>query len=530
MNDLHTRRSKNHEFDGPIHDALAAIMDTAPIARSEPTDPNLLALRETGSDHSRLLVRCAVATMLLIGAGGLIVANRLDDTAVSEPSPDPSGQVDPAPRTSVAPEPTAPSEPVDALSNATGFLVPTYVPVGYELTNLAARPATSNADPPLGRWLRTDADGNVTAQFSVSVRPATSEPDLDLRANVTVQGMPAMSFDSGEGIVVTWIDAESIVSVTGVNLSADETLTAAEAVDIDDSGTSVSLLDGALPGFARHETNPVAIDNVVGTNLGLTRTDGQPGGFISASSFPNYHGDTLDAMQARGDGYERRVIGGIERIVRIQAPDSYGPFTNVEWIEGDLIITVTGRASSEEVIAVAEGIELVASDEFAAAGESISSSAAALDVLDQVAFDDGISASVRSLTRGERDSGAIAICIDEPIQRCRYSFSESSLAGAYQSSLVAAFDINGQTVVIVWADTAEAQRLGDPTLSASGLMTDPQARPATTTAVIDEQVTTGLGRFTKINVPAGELPPQLNFATGDGQTGLSTSAPAEYDY
>ncbi|MGA1006350.1 MAG: enoyl-CoA hydratase-related protein [Ilumatobacteraceae bacterium] len=39
-------------------------------------------------------------------------------------------------------------------------------------------------------------------------------------------------------------------------------------------------------------------------------------------------------------------------------------------------------------------------------------------------------------------------------------FREGSLGGAYQNSILAAFDVNGETVLVAWDDTAEAERLG----------------------------------------------------------------------
>lgn len=532
MNDLHTRRTNDADLEHPLHDALAAIMDTAPPTRTAPTDPNLLDRYQPADNRPRLLVGSAAAVVLLVGVGGLIVMRQSDDPAVSDSSPDPSAPSAPVSTASTPIEPTTTAAPDDPLAASTGFMLPTYVPEGYEITNLAAYPATSNTEPDIGRWLSADTNGDATAQFSVSVQPAASQLDPELRPNATIHGQPAMSFDSGEGIVVIWVEDDSIVWARGRNLSVDQTLAAAEALVVDAAGPTVDLPDGALPGFVRADPNPVVLDNMVATNLGLTRTDGVPGGFISAGSMPNTSGDTLDTMQATGDGYERQVIGGIERLVRIQTPDSLGPFTNVEWIEDDSIVTVTGRAPSEEVIAVAEGISAVSSDEFATAGASITTSAAALDVLDQTTFADGVAVSVRSLTPGTSGSGAIAVCVDEPIQRCRFSFSEASLGGAYQNSVLAAFDINGETVLIAWEDSAEAQRLGDPTLSPSGIMTDPsQTQPAASTARIDQQVTTAAGRFTRINVPAGEQPPQINYTTDDDQTfGMSTSAPRPYDY
>lgn len=531
MNDLHTRRTNNAELDRPIHDALSAIMDSAPAARTAPTDPSLLDHSGVGTSRPRLLVGSAAA-VLLVGVGGLIVMTQQDNTGVSDSLPEASAPAAPVPAASTPTEQTTlPAAAVDPLATATGFILPTYIPDGYEITNLAAYPATANAEPDLGRWLSIDATGDVTAQFSVSTRPSASEPDLEIEQNTTIHGLPAMTFDSGEGIVVTWIEGDSIVSARGRNLSTDETLAAAEALVIDDANQSVDLTDGALPGFDRIDPTTVAIDNAVATNLGLTRTDGTPGGFISAASMPNTAGDTLDTMQARGDGYERQIIGDIERLVRIQAPDSLGPFTNVEWIEGDTIITVTGRAPSNEVISVAQGMSPTSSDQFATAGASITNIAATLDVLDQTTFDDDIIVSVRSLTPGDTGSGAIAICVDAPTQQCRFSFSETSIGGAYQNSLIAAFDINGQTIAVAWQDTAEAERLGNPTLSASGLVTDPsQPNPATSTAEIDQTATTDAGRFTKINVPTGEQPPQINYTTSNGQTGMSTSAPRPYDY
>ncbi len=434
MNDLHTRRNEA-DLEAPVVSALEALMDTAPAPRSEPTDAKLLGRDEPADHRARALVVTAAAGVLSVGVAGLVIINQPEDPGVSQP----------APRSSVSgPAASAPAPPItevsdDPLADLIGFVLPAYVPDGYQITNLNAMPVYWNPD--------------------------TENTDID------------------------------------------------------------------------------AIDTEVGvaTDILLARTDGQPGGFITMSSLPHANGETLDTLLLGRDGFERQVIGGIERNVRIDRPDSLGPFTNVEWIEGDRIFTVAGRAPSDEVKAVAEGLSQSTRTDFLAAGASITDSAAALDVLDKTTFADGTIISVRSLTPGTSGSGAVAMCVESPARQCRFSFSEAGLGGAYQDSLIAAFDVDGDTMMFVWHNAAEAERLGEFTLQPTGpgvASTIPSEDPTprsvpgsmSSTAEITEQVTTDVGRFIRINVPAGEGPPQLMWDVATGPTAISTAAPNAYGF
>lgn len=193
---------------------------------------------------------------------------------------------------------------------------------------------------------------------------------------------------------------------------------------------------------------------------------------------------------------------------------------------------MTGRAAPSEILAFAAGYKTATMAEFTRAGEAITTTATQLDSVDGTTFDDGLTVSVRSLTPGSDGSGAIAMCIDAPVQRCRFSFGETSLAGSYQDSLLQAFDVDGDTILIAWHDAAAAGRLGQPSLSASVIAGDPgQPSSPTTTATITEQSPTDVGLFTEIHVPDGESPPQLEYTTSDGQqTGMSTAAPSPNNY
>jgi hypothetical protein len=371
------------------------------------------------------------------------------------------------------------------------------------------------------------------------------------------------------GLVVMNQPDDPAVSQSGPQPSVSEpaasspgTLAPPTAVDVNDPLADVTgfvlpahLPDGyeitnlnAMPVYPSQVVNTdtdidaAAAEVGVATDIWLTRTDGQPGGFISVTSLPHASNETLDSLLQDREGFERQQIAGIERNVRIQPPDALGPFTNIEWIEGDQIITVAGRATPDEVIAVAEGVAATSRDAFVAAGASITDSAAALDVLDEVTFADGTRVSVRSLTPGPSGSGAVAICVDAPTQQCHFAFSETGIGGAYQDNLIAAFDIDGNTVLLVWHDAIEAERVGDPSLTTSGIVSAstipsdeaPAATPApptvTSTAEITEQIVTDLGRFTRVDVPAGETPPQLMYETETGVIGLSTTAPSSYRF
>jgi LCP family protein required for cell wall assembly len=122
MNDLQTPRTNDADLKRPLHDALAAIMDTSPAAPTAPTDPNLLDRYQPANNRRRLLVGSAAAAVLLVGVGGLVYlrgqANELERIEVTGLTPAAS-----LPPISSDPTSSAPIEDVPPIATPLNILV-----------------------------------------------------------------------------------------------------------------------------------------------------------------------------------------------------------------------------------------------------------------------------------------------------------------------------------------------------------------------------------------------------------------------
>jgi hypothetical protein len=494
----------NRLLDDDIVTALGAILDTAPSPIGRPSVPEAA---EAGSDivllpglQPRRVRRgglVLVAAVSLVAVGGLAVLNRRSSTVVfSLSSTSVADSIEPSSVTTQATRTTT----VASLSKYTGWYLPTFLPAGYEITSIDASFAT-DTNPIPQRWLRTDATGNVMATLTASTYPPVPPtPGKPETYNATVHGHQAFAGDTGEGIVVSWEEAGRVVAIRGVSLSSSETLSMAEATTIDSRTGAVALRDDA--NFVAVVSTPAAPD-AIGLNIGLLRSDGGNGGFAAFTSSPA-NGETLQTLKQRVDLTGGRKVsieklGAFERLVDRHPADDLGPFTEVTWIQDGLMMDVVGRASADEVIRMAESVQVAEPQRLVAEGERITERLLALATLEQATLADGTVVSVKA-----RDGNPVGLCVEAPVSVCRWHVSEGSLVGERQVGLFDTFDIAGRIVLVGWHEGSDTPTLQNPLAAADGSILP-------TPVSFSEVKQMALGHFVEAIVPTDVAIPMVGY-------------------
>lgn len=430
----------------------------------------------------------------------------------------------PATATEPAPDAQAPAPPAtgDDLAEATGFLLPTTMPEGVEITSLEAGPDVAQWGNPFGetRWARLEADGTVSGVFSVRPpRPADAPEGTDDDYDETVRGVPASVFTQEDNISIGWYEAGAQMAARSQGLTRHELLAAVEALEIDVEALSVTLPDGGSSVGLVHESElGFSDDHAIVSTVTVGELDNPArAALLYAAATPNTFGRTLTDIAEREEGWEPRTMEGVDALVRTNAVSGpNGTMTEMTWIADGFRFRVYGSFGPEAVFAFAAGLELTDFTTFSAAesdlGDRMTTMMTSWAVLDRATFTDGIEVTVRSRRTG---SGADAICIEAPVQQCMEQVSEASLVDGYADNVFSTFDVNGRQVMIGWQSAGEADRLGEPTLSAGTAANPADGLSLTTTATIDQFVVGEAGRFLEIRIPAGERPPALSFLSGD---------------
>jgi hypothetical protein len=507
MNDLH---------EADIINALGDIMDTAPQAAERPTmRPATAPMTGMFAEPLAELKRPRVSRLLVAAvlvAGGVSGLALLQGKSPTNLKPSESS-TSAAPTTATSADPTvttAPS-PLAKLSAYTGWYFPSYIPDGFEITSIEAGIATANTET-TQRWTRSDASGNVTAVLSASSSPAPPpEPTKPPSYNTNVHGNGASVFDSGEGIVVGWEEGGWGFSVRGLSLSETDVLSAAQASTVDVNTGAITL--SAAGGFVRVESSPVPA-NTASLTIGLLRTDGALGGFLSFVTWPA-EGEALQTLKTRlVQTYEAGVtierIGPLDRVVRRQAADEFGPITAVTWIQDGMFLEISGRATTEEVLKMAESVQAVAPERFVAEGRRITERLNARETIDRVTFADGTVVSLKG-----RGDVPIGLCVEAPVATCRSHSSEASLVGERPLGVFDTFEVNGRVLLLGWYSGAD-----EPTVQPT-LNTIPGGAAATSTATLTEMKASNQGRVIEVVVPAGET----NLALVVGEVSYGFGAP-----
>jgi hypothetical protein len=505
-------------LDDDIVTALGQILDGAPVPTARPMPPRPLggaavpeyaidlADRRLVSQHRLVFI---AAASILLALGGLAVLKRGPSTVGVGPAASSSSVVESSSSTAPSTETTA--VPAAPLSSYTGWYMPTFIPDGYEISTVEAyRPPTTPTTVPTERvreWARLNASGAVAATVNVSVSPVQPpDPLKPVPVNTRVRGNPALSFDSGEGIVVSWQEAGWQLAVRGIALSEQDLQALADASTLDAATGTLTLT--ANSGFAPVDVPEATSGKVVGVGIGLLRSDGAPGGIISFSSSPNGEGETLEGMkfrlvQTQKTSSEIRRIGDSDRLVQTRESAEFGSFVDVTWIENGMLMAVGGRAGPGEVLKMAESVHAVDPQQLIEEGRRITDRLLARKTLESVSLADGTVLSVKT-----QSNGPVALCVESPIVVCRWQIGDGSLSGNRLDAVFDSFDVAGRTLLFGWHEAA-----GQPTLDMSHAIAPPGGAAPTSTATFAEIKQTALGHFIEVVVPPGEQPPMISYGT-----------------
>jgi hypothetical protein len=475
-----------------FHAVIPTLADVESDADTEPA-PILTAPHRSQTRWSRRVSALAVAASLAALAGVAVFQQR-QEPAIPSDSALPTSVATTIPSATTE-APTAITAIADNNRVPTGWYLPTYVPLGYELISVAATLDDPIYSEQVPKWLRRASDGiAVNATLSLAAYPDSGE--VTVTGTDTVHGQPAEVWDPGTGWAVIWSEAGVQAYLTSTGLERDELLAAAELVIVDPVAGAAEF-STLPPAFVPSDATPPE-PNAVQLSLTFSPQDNATAGFITVSAGPNNRGETLETLLHQLPDWERVTLGGIERAVLARPPDSLGPFTSLSWVEGGTVFHVSGRAPYDQVMAFAESLAPSSLDAVTAAGESITTRALVMDTLDEATFDDGV-----RVVALQREGELLGFCVTEPVQRCRRIESAVAFGGEPRTGEATTFDIDGRRVLIAW-------HAGDvqPTLF-------PSTDPATASA-FTQVITTANGVFVQVVLDADATAPSIHF----GDTGF----------
>ena len=419
----------------------------------------------------------------------------------------------------------------DDLAAATGFILPGFVPDGWKVAELAAGRSVDTWGNPFGatRWAKVV---NGTIEKFLSVRPPSPvEPGVDVDAEVTVRDAPAEVFTQNTGqIGVMWNESGYRISATATGLTEAELLDAMNALVIDLDNQTVSLPDGGASLGLVPESELGFVDGDVITSKVALAHPGVASDTIFAVATPNTFGLSVDGSLPDVPGWETLNVDGIDMRI-LDRSSGQSTSTELRWIDGEIRYEVHGTVDTDTLVEFARQLTLTDATTFKSAVAALADEETATMMtwaeLDRVTFDDGVTATVRSRSTG---SGASAICIEAPVQRCREQVSEATLTGSYADNVFDTFNVDGRNLVIGWQSTSEAERLGDPIIEPGDTLNPGDGLGTATTATVDQLVAGTSGRFVEIEVPSGQRPPRLSFRSGTSVIFDAGAPPIRSDY
>ena len=497
-----------------IRAAIGNILNLAPTAND--VRNGVFAIRDVRPNRSRQPYVLAAAVVLVAG-GIAAVAVRADRagrvstaTAPTEPSSPNASSETTVGRSLATPMATTTGSSVTTTSPdpaPTGFYLPTYIPDGYDVTNVRASVRNEPAEFGNG-WLKRDPfTGDFVGKLVVSVRPLmASETIPPWQPNATVHGLAAATASSANvGAEVRWHETGAHIYLFGDGMTEAEVRQAAESIVVDGATFTAAFGPAGPPdGYVEGPTSdrlartgdPRTPSNIVEMSLGLARRDGSPGGFISLSTSANTGGSTLDDLQVG----ERRTVGNVERKVLTNQPDELGTFTAISWLDRDIIFSVTGRATPEEMLKFASGVQPTTQDQVIAFGKQITDQTLNMTMIGRAAFTDGLVVSVPTNGRG-----AAGLCLEAPSKQCFRSITESSLAGGDQNAVFQLITVNGTRFVLGWHKGSLEPKLGPPIT--------PTVSYSIPISPITQIVLTDMGHFMQIRLAPGEYPPSITYGS-----------------
>lgn len=458
----------NDVLDRDIRAALADLLDTAPEVPPRPplADPDRLG---GAAAPDRRPVIAAAAVLVLVGVFGLVQVSRPEDPPRSGTLPAPTvaptsapGPVSTAPAPVVTTVPEAdlaasPSTvPVPDPDDPPGVFLPTSIPDGYVIGSIdvvAAPTGESSASANSRHFVRTEA-GRPVASITVSVVPALSPTtDPPPSGRPTVHGQVATSFDSGEGWVVSWVEAGLYASVKAIGPDEGTVLAIAESTVVTGGQAPSIALPEPPAGFERSMTDAAPSTNHVTSLLQLLPQPAVPGVFVDVNAYPNVDLVTIDGLEVQYAALEgtteRVVVGGQEALLHTSPADRFGTMAFVTWIEEASIVSVQGRVPRDELLSLAETVVPNALQTAQALRTAADDTLLDLDVLDRSVLPSGIEVVV--VTDGNGATGICAFTDSPDSATCERYRTEGSLAGERQDIAVAALVIDGEPIGIGWA-------------------------------------------------------------------------------
>ena len=492
---------------------------TLPGLRERPgSGPGPVAEAATGGHDGAIVVdgheprrrgwRLAAAALVAVAAsvvGLLAVVDRGRGEgplapATSLPEPDTSSTLTNSTLPDVAAVPTTPPSTVAAslverLRAYTGWYFPSFLPNGYEPYEIVSSPTTA-PDPTTRRWTRIDATGKTTGTLTITTQAIPPEDSRKpTQTNATIHGIAALTFDSGEGIVVTWPEAGLQLHLRAEQFTTDQALAIAQATTVDATGTvALTGADGLVP----VDAGAVNVQSVTLT-ISLVRADGAPS-LLFVTSTANIGGDTLDTIRHRIDQGSRTTtpverIGGIDRLVQRIPPDANGPLTHVTWLQDGMVFDVIGRTAPDDVVRMAGSIEPVDPQHILDEGNAITTRLHAKATLDQATLTDGTVVTVKTLGQGP-----VGICVETPEPICRWD-PGAILAGRHDAAF-AVFTLPDHSLLLAWYNT-DAR----PVLIDNGTIGSRQ--PATAAETPTEVQATGSGHIIEVVVQPNQPTPAV---------------------
>jgi hypothetical protein len=392
--------------------------------------------------------------------------------------------------TSTSP-PTSTSPTIDlGLAATSGWFLPADLPAGYELANLTG---WINSESALQVWTRVVAGSMQAVELRVNKQPDST---ADQQTNASVHGLPALSYDGGDGQRVRWAESGLTMELRSAQLSGADLLAVAAHVIVDPATGTATIPAGSEPDGFRPSTDTKAPLGTV--HMGIVVRGPKVGLTLTVDVKANRTGLSLDeylatlSSETPGATSKRVEIGGIERAVIVSKPDSLGTFRSIIWVQQDSILQVDGRASLADMEAFVAGLHPVRVDDVEAAGASINDRTLALPTVDQATFDGGITVSVRKPA-----NGGGAICVTAPIQRCLRTSNLDAELGSSNQVIGAVFDIAGSRYEVAWHAGGQ-----EPT-----------------TAHTAAKVATSTGVFVLVALAADEAPATISFGNAGFQVG-----------
>lgn len=455
--------------------------------------------------RNRSIARVAAAVLLLGGTAATAVVLSHDSRVTNVNAPDPSVATaldDTAPASVVPPAPGSTSaadgatgggaadttgSTIDVAADVGALLLPTVLPTGYSVADVSVGQRNASTRP-ITRYLRSANDGSPGAMVELSSHVLTENEELP-DGSRRVHGQPADSFDSGQSWVVRWSEAGRLVTVYGTALSSEETLTLAEGSEIDPTSGTVTLPDSARGSFVL-AVGPAPSADRLDTSIELLPDDRHAGGWVSVGMTPNSDRFTLAAVELRlvTGGFataEHTTIRGEDALVATTAPNEFGAINLVTWIEDGVVINISGRVTSTELVDLADGLTPATVADARALRATVDERALALPSLGAATLPNGMEVSAHTAGRGSADF----LCLTEPIRRCEPNVSESSLVGDVQRFAALTFVVDGDRWLVGWAEGEH-----EPHLSSEAVVGDP---------VVDVVVTGGATYFA---APVGDDP------------------------